>query len=163
MKKKNFFMLALAAIAFVACSNEDIVPGGKDNNDVVNLDGDAWVALSVQSTKTRALNTPNQDNGTADESNITAVKAVFFDGHVNTSVVTKIVTFSDENINNLPNRTSAFKVPSTSKAVLIIANPQNLARTIKEGDKYEDVNEIVTLSTEAEVTTGVAKSGGFVT
>ena len=54
MKKKNFFMLALAAIAFVACSNEDIVPGGKDNNDVVNLDGDAWVALSVQSTKTRA-------------------------------------------------------------------------------------------------------------
>ncbi len=88
------------------------------------------------------------------ESNITAVKAVFFDGHVNTSVVTKIVTFSDEDINNLPNRTSAFKVPSTSKAVLIIANPQNLARTIKEGDKYEDVNEIVTLSTEAEVTTG---------
>ena len=162
MKKKNFFMLALAAIAFAACSNEDIVPGGKDNNDVVNLDGDAWVALSVQSTKTRALNTPNQDNGTADESNITAVKAVFFDGHVNTSVVTKIVTFSDEDINNLPNRTSAFKVPSTSKAVLIIANPQNLARTIKEGDKYEDVNEIVTLSTEAEVTTGVAKSGGFV-
>ena len=62
----------------------------------------------------------------------------------------------------MPNRTSAFKVPSTSKAVLIIANPQNLARTIKEGDKYEDVNEIVTLSTEAEVTTGVAKSGGFV-
>lgn len=162
MKKKNFFMLALAAIAFAACSNEDIVPGGKDNNDVVNLDGDAWVALSVQSTKTRALNTPNQDNGTADESNITAVKAVFFDGHVNTSVVTKIVTFSDEDINNLPNRTSAFKVPSTSKAVLIIVNPQNLARTIKEGDKYEDVNEIVTLSTEAEVTTGVAKSGGFV-
>ena len=57
MKKEEFFMLALAAIAFVACSNEDIVPGGKDNNDVVNLDGDAWVALSVQSTKTRALNT----------------------------------------------------------------------------------------------------------
>lgn len=29
MKKKNFFMLALAAIAFAACSNEDIVPGGR--------------------------------------------------------------------------------------------------------------------------------------
>ena len=79
MKKKNFFMLALAAIAFAACSNEDIVPGGENGTDVTNSDGDAWVALRVQAIKTRALNTPNQDNGTADESTITAVKAIFFD------------------------------------------------------------------------------------
>lgn len=65
MKKKNFLVLALAAFTFAACSNEDIVPGGEDNNDVVNLEGDAWVALSVQSTKTRAINTPNQENGYA--------------------------------------------------------------------------------------------------
>ena len=29
MKKKNFFMLALAAVAFAACSNEDLVPTGE--------------------------------------------------------------------------------------------------------------------------------------
>ncbi|WP_294550642.1 Mfa1 family fimbria major subunit [uncultured Bacteroides sp.] len=162
MKKKNFLVLALAAFTFAACSNEDIVPGGEDNNDVVNLEGDAWVALSVQSTKTRAINTPNQENGTPDESTITAVKAVFFDGHTDAGKVTKIVDFTSEDINNLPNRTSAFKVPKTSKAVLIIANPQNLNRTIQENDTYETVNKVVTLTTEAEVTTGVAKSGGFV-
>lgn len=162
MKKKNFLVLALAAFTFAACSNEDIVPGGEDNNDVVNLEGDAWVALSVQSTKTRAINTPNQENGTADESTITAVKAVFFDGHTDAGKVTKIVDFTSEDINNLPNRTNAFKVPKTSKAVLIIANPQNLNRTIQENDTYETVNKVVTLTTEAEVTTGVAKSGGFV-
>lgn len=162
MKKKNFLVLALAAFTFAACSNEDIVPGGEDNNDVVNLEGDAWVALSVQSTKTRAINTPNQENGTPDESTITAVSAVFFTGHTDASVVTRIVKFTDDDITNLPNRTSAFKVPKTSKAVLIIANPQNLNRTIQENDTYGTVNKVVTLTTEAEVTTGVAKSGGFV-
>ena len=162
MKKKNFLVLALAAFTFAACSNEDIVPGGEDNNDVVNLEGDAWVALSVQSTKTRAINTPNQENGTPDESTITAVSAVFFTGHTDASVVTRIVKFTDDDITNLPNRTSAFKVPNTSKAVLIIANPQNLNRTIQENDTYGTVNKVVTLTTEAEVTTGVAKSGGFV-
>lgn len=163
MRKKNFLVLAFAAIAFAACSNEDIVPGGEnDNNDVTNSDGDAWVALSVQSTKTRALNNPNQENGTADESNITAVKAVFFDGHTDASVITRIVDFSADDIGNLPNRTSAFKVPATSKSVLIIANPQNLGRTIQENDTYENVNKVITLSAETEVTTGVAKSGGFV-
>lgn len=162
MKKKNFLVLALAAFTFAACSNEDIVPGGEDNNDVVNLEGDAWVALSVQSTKTRAINTLNQENGTPDESTITAVSAVFFTGHTDASVVTRIVKFTDDDITNLPNRTSAFKVPKTSKAVLIIANPQNLNRTIQENDTYGTVNKVVTLTTEAEVTTGVAKSGGFV-
>ena len=162
MKKKNFFMLALAAIAFAACSNEDIVPDGENGTDVTNSDGDAWVALSVQSTKTRALNNPNQENGTPDESTITKVYAVFFDGHTDASIVTKIIDFGTEDINNLPNRTNAFKIPSSSEAVLIIANPQNLGRTIQEGDTYENVNKVITLTAETEVTTGVAKSGGFV-
>ena len=33
MKKKNFFMLALAAVAFAACSNEDLVPTGNPGDD----------------------------------------------------------------------------------------------------------------------------------
>ena len=78
------------------------------------------MALTVQSTKTRALNTPNQENGTPDESTITKVYAVFFDGHTDASVVTKIVDFGTEDINNLPNRTNAFKVPSTSVACWLL-------------------------------------------
>lgn len=163
MKKKNFFMLALAAIAFAACSNEDIVPGGENGTDVTNSDGDAWVALRVQAIKTRALNTPNQDNGTADESTITAVKAIFFDGHLGASKVTKVVNFTPDDIANLPNRTNAFKVPSASQSVLIVANPQNLALPlIKENETdYDAVNAAITVLS-ADVTANVAKSGEFV-
>ena len=32
MKKKNFLMLALAAVAFAACSNEDLVPVDNPGN-----------------------------------------------------------------------------------------------------------------------------------
>ena len=46
--------------------------------------------------------------------------------------------------------------------MLVIANPQNLGRNIQEGDTYEDVNKVITLAAETEVTDGVAKSGGFV-
>mgnify|MGYP006934395687 FL=1 len=46
MKKKNFLMLAFAAVAFAACSNEDLVPTGNpgdDNQLVTDPTGDAWV------------------------------------------------------------------------------------------------------------------------
>ena len=59
MKKKNFFMLALAAVAFAACSNEDLVPTGNpgdDNQLVTDPTGDAWVALAVKTpVQTRGL------------------------------------------------------------------------------------------------------------
>ena len=78
MKKKNSFMLALAAIAFAACSNEDAITNDVSNSGVIDPEGDAWVALSIQSiSKTRGLNVPNINNGTADESTIKAVKDKF--------------------------------------------------------------------------------------
>ena len=51
MKKKNLFMLALASLAFVACSNEDIVPVVEDTDYDVATDpkGDAWVAVDYNS------------------------------------------------------------------------------------------------------------------
>lgn len=163
MKKKNFLMLALAAIVFAACGNEEIVPGGgNDGTDQIDPDGDAWVALSVRTpVKTRGLNTPNQENGTQDESTITAVQAVFFDGHLPASKVVKIVDFTTDDVNNIPNRSSAYKVPNTAKSVLIIANPGNLGRTVALNNTYTEVNDVITIAS-ADVTTGVAKSGGFV-
>ncbi len=78
MKKKNFLCwhLLLLHLQHVVMRTSFLM--GKNGTDVTNSDGDAWVALSVQSTKTRALNNPNQENGTPDESTITKVYAVFF-------------------------------------------------------------------------------------
>lgn len=72
MKKKNFLMLAFAAVAFAACSNEDLVPTGNpgdDNQLVTDPTGDAWVALAVKTpVQTRGLHNPNQEAATEDES-----------------------------------------------------------------------------------------------
>lgn len=158
MKKKNYFGLVLAAVAFTACNNDDMILAEGNEGGVTDSGGDAWVALSIQSTsKIRGLNNPDTDNGTADESTITAVKAIFFDGHLDASAVTKVVDFGTDDINNLPNRTQAFKVPSKSKSVLIIANPQNMpSLTLTD---YQSVNSVVENITD--VTSNVAKSGEF--
>ena len=68
MKKKNFLMLALAAVAFAACSNEDLVPvdnPGNNNDLVTDPNADAWVALAVKTpVQTRGLHNPNQEAAT---------------------------------------------------------------------------------------------------
>ena len=52
-------MLALAAVAFAACSNEDLVPvdnPGNNNDLVTDPNADAWVALAVKTpVQTRGL------------------------------------------------------------------------------------------------------------
>ncbi len=92
MKKKNFFMLALAAVAFAACSNEDLVPTGNpgdDNQLVTDPTGDAWVALAVKTpVQTRGLHNPNQEAATEDESKITTVRAIFFTANANEDAAT---------------------------------------------------------------------------
>ncbi|MCD8184515.1 MAG: fimbrial protein [Bacteroides sp.] len=166
MKKRNYLMLALAAMAFAACS-ENVIPDDTGSGGVIDPKGEAWVALNVQTTsKTRGLNAPNQDTGTANESKITSVKAIFFDGHATTSEVTRVVDFpaGDDFINNQSNRSNAFKVPASSEAVLIVANPVNLPAITEKtpstpGTTYATVNAAVADITD--VTAGVAKSESF--
>ena len=92
MKKKNFLMLAFAAVAFAACSNEDLVPTGNpgdDNQLVTDPTGDAWVALAVKTpVQTRGLHNPNQEAATEDESKITTVRAIFFTANANEDAAT---------------------------------------------------------------------------
>ena len=135
MKKKNFFMLALAAVAFAACSNEDLVPvdnPGNNNDLVTDPNADAWVALAVKTpVQTRGLHTPNQEAASADESKISTVRAIFFTAanDENDATVTADITLSTDeaglDANGIPTGTAgkAFKVPATSKRILIIANP----------------------------------------
>ena len=65
-------MLALAAVAFAACSNEDLVPvdnPGNNNDLVTDPNADAWVALAVKTpVQTRGLHNPNQEAATEDKS-----------------------------------------------------------------------------------------------
>ena len=135
MKKKNFLMLALAAVAFAACSNEDLVPvdnPGNNNDLVTDPNADAWVALAVKTpVQTRGLHNPNQEAATEDESKITKVRAIFFTANANedAATVTADITLSNDqaglDANGIPSGTAgkAFKVPATSKRILIIANP----------------------------------------
>ena len=135
MKKKNVLMLALAAVAFAACSNEDLVPvdnPGNNNDLVTDPNADAWVALAVKTpVQTRGLHNPNQEAATEDESKITKVRAIFFTANANedAATVTADITLSNDqaglDANGIPSGTAgkAFKVPATSKRILIIANP----------------------------------------
>lgn len=153
MKKKNFFMLALAAVAFAACSNEDLVPvdnPGNNNDLVTDPNADAWVALAVKTpVQTRGLHNPNQEAASADESKISEVRAIFFTAanDENDATVTADITLSNDqaglDANGIPSGAGkAFKVPATSKRILIIANPsvKFAAKTFSTTTKYSEVN-----------------------
>ena len=82
MKKKNYFLCTLAALMFASCS-ENLPDDGDEGNGATNTDGEAWVSLNIQTgARTKALNNPDEENGTADESNVEKIMIVFFDDHL---------------------------------------------------------------------------------
>lgn len=157
MKKKNLFMLALASLAFVACSNEDIVPIEDIDYDVAtDPKGDAWVAVGIKTpSQSRGLNTPDHQNGTAVESELKKVRAIFFTADADPEVTADILlTNAEAGVDATGQPTgsagTAFKVPGVSKRILIVANPsatfQNDAVNSKwiTGTKYSVVNAALT-------------------
>ncbi len=157
MKKKNLFMLALASLAFVACSNEDIVPIEDIDYDVAtDPKGDAWVAVGIKTPAvSRGLNTPDHLNGTAVESELKKVRAIFFTADADPEVTADILlTNAEAGVDATGQPTgsagTAFKVPGVSKRILIVANPsatfQNDAVNSKwtTGTKYSVVNAALT-------------------
>ena len=82
MRKKNVLMSAIAALAFAACSSDDVLLE-QDTGIVTNPTGDAWVALDIKtpsvSRSSRTLHDPNKEDGTAEESSLSTVRAIFFD------------------------------------------------------------------------------------
>lgn len=159
MRKKNLFMLALASIAFVACSNEDIVPVEDiDYGVVTDPRGEAWVAMAIKTpsqANSRGLNNPDHQNGTAVESELKKVRAIFFTADADPEVTADITLTNAEagvDATGQPtgNAGTAFKVPATSKRILIVANPsstfQNDGVNNKwtTGTKYSVVNAVLT-------------------
>lgn len=160
--------MTFAVLAMVACSNDEILPdnGGDDGGGNVTT-GEAWLALSVTTTKTRALHTTDYEVGTAEESNISNVTAVFFDGYGIDAKVVDVVELPGNSI-GIPGQSSggtgaqkgkAFKVSNDAVSVLIIANkPTNV--TISNGQTYENVALTAKTLSDAIGAT-VAKSNEF--
>lgn len=145
MKKRTYFLYALATLMFAACSES--LPGG-GGEEVLNPDGESWVALNIQTkpTATKALNNPEQEPGTPDESNVDGVLAIFFDA---SDVVTasKTLTTGAGGEAQPGQATGAagkpFKVPNTSKKVLIVINPVGLPAITDKVTTYDVINAAV--------------------
>lgn len=130
MKAKFFLMFASAAMLLAACSKDDIGSGGDDSGIVTDPKGDAWVSLRVitPSTRgTRALNNPNYQDGSAVESAIHTIRAIFF---TEAGVVTDDIGLNPslaglDADTGLPTGEAgaAFKVSAESKRILLVANP----------------------------------------
>lgn len=161
MKKiKHVLIMAFAALAIVACSDE-VVPevdgGGTGGGET---EGDAWISLKLRTTgasKTRALNDPDKENGTPDESNIQSVRAIFFDT-AKKVVADKQLQGAEMGIPGQPSGVSgsAFKITKDAKYLLIIANEGGgMQATFANGTSYNDVNK--QLQTTVDL---VTKQGG---
>ena len=138
MKKRNLFLLAFAAFAFAACSNDDVV----DEGGGIDPKGESWVALSVvRPAATRGLNTPDKDPADGPEVNMDKVRAIFFD---NAGLVTKDYTLQGGEQGAAGTAGDAFKVPSSSITVLVIVNPgATLAASYAVGTPLTTVNDAI--------------------
>ena len=167
MRKKNVLMSAIAALAFAACSSDDVLLE-QDTGIVTNPTGDAWVALDIKTpsvSRSRALHDPNKEDGTAEESSVSTVRAIFFDA---SEQLTDDIELTGVEAGNpgQPNGgvSKPFKVDAKSKRILIIANPGAgfpAKGSFGTGASYSTVNGVLALSLGADVTQNVAKNGSF--
>ncbi len=129
MKKMYFLVAALLVLLSAACTNDHI---DQDDDDGIVTDptGEAWIALNVGPPTTsfsRALHDPDKIIGTTKESNVKKIRAIFFDGSEKVTADKTFTVGTDQEAGN-PNQPEgdqgkAFKVPASSKRILIIANP----------------------------------------
>lgn len=174
MKKKNLFMMACAAFLFAACS-ESLPDGGGDGGGVDNTDGEAWVSLNVRTGgTTKSLNTPDTENGTADETKVNEMMVVFFDNHVDTptpdpSVVDVKLWGSGDPEISTPGQgggtaTSAFKVKKTAKAFMVVLNPSTEFKTAANASsaKLSTVNAAI-VNTDVTSVIGSGKNNFMMT
>lgn len=173
MKKKNFLMFALASFMFAACS-ESLPDGGEDGGGNSSAGGDAWVSLNVvTTTTTKALHDPDQENGTADESKVNTMMALFFDSHLTGSndpaLLTKLSWGTGDSEIGTPGQpggtpTKAFKVDKNSKAFMIILNPSSEFTTnVASASTFDDVNKIIANTSVGAVIGGTNQNSFMMT
>ncbi|WP_455665194.1 Mfa1 family fimbria major subunit [Phocaeicola sp.] len=167
MKKRNLFMLAFAALAFAACSNDDIVSQEGGDGSITNPTGEAWMSLSIQTPSSvagRGLHNPDKENGTSAESLVSSLRVLFFDDDATDPKYVGEKVFANMAEAGNPGQPSggvsqSFKVPEGAKRILIVANPgPGFPTTITPGTAYSAVNTAIT---ETSVKTNLAASGKF--
>ena len=173
MKKKNFLMFALASFMFASCS-ESLPDGGEDGGGNSSAGGDAWVSLNVvTTTTTKALHDPDQENGTADESKVNTMMALFFDSHLtgsnNPALLTKLSWGTGDPEIGTPGQpggtpTKAFKVDMNSKAFMIILNPSSdFTANVASASTFDDVNKIIANTSVGAVIGGTNQNSFMMT
>lgn len=175
---RKFLVVALAALAFTACSKDDILlDEGGGNGNGKEIEGNAWIALNLRTTtsgfrgvNSRALN-PDDDklNGTADESNISQANIYLF--NANEELVANI-DLTGNGVAGSPGQPeglsgTAFKIPKTSLYMLVVANPPvgfDASFKVEDADaipspivgtKFDVVNKALDATVD-----GVTKKGG---
>ncbi|NDV59194.1 Mfa1 family fimbria major subunit [Bacteroides sp. 519] len=146
---RKFLALAFVGMAFVACSNDDEPGDGGTGNG--NENKEAWVSLGIKTTggNTRELHNPSTDNGTANETKVNKVRAIFFDASL---LVTedKELTSAQAGLPAENNSIGgeAFTILPESKHVLIVVNPSSVFPTypISASTPYSTVNAAITAS-----------------
>lgn len=150
MKKMYFLVAALLVLLSAACTNDHI---DQDDDDGIVTDptGEAWIALNVGPPTTsfsRALHNPDKIMGTTKESNVKKIRAIFFDGSKKVTADKTFTVGTDQEAGN-PNQPEgdqgkAFKVPASSKQILIIANPSpDLLTTTTGMTTYDEFNQAI--------------------
>ena len=166
MKKRMFLALLLTGMLFAACNTDDMVE--VDNGVITTGEKDAWVYLNIvtaNGSMTRNLNDPKKEDGTDEESKVTEVMAIFFDGHVDdhgtnpSPVYPKVVNVGTITLGGAPGEPSgvqgaAFEISKKAKSVLIVINPSvkfKLVSTV-EGTSFETINAAITEDIKALTT-----------
>lgn len=160
MKIKSFLALVMTSAILVACSNDDADDGGVVNNP----QGKAWLSLTIKNPSSggsglRSLNSNNQDAGTADETDIKNVRAIFFDGTLDV-VEDKALTLTEAGNPGQPSGSpgEAFEVDASAEHVMIVINPPaSYPASWTVGTPFSTVNAAV----EADVSTIISSTNGF--
>ncbi len=136
--------MATTGLLFAACSKDAVEPKDDGGGVATNPTGDAWISLDISNVNSgfsRGLNTPDEQNGTNDESKVTNVRAIFFDTSLQ---VTTDILLTDAQAGT-PGQGSgtpgkAFKIPVKSKYILIVANAPASFTEKGEGTSFAAVN-----------------------
>lgn len=145
MKTKSLLLAAFATFMLVGCSSEE---AREDSIPVANMDGKAYLSLSLQShtTVTRAAT----QSGSAGESKAGTVTVLLFD---NDDICLDVVDFSGTTVGNSGGTTptaaasDAKIVPANTKKVFVVINPYtagwDLTKNTVVGKTWSAINAAI--------------------
>lgn len=163
MKIKMIFASMLAAVALAGCSN-DSEPGntnsGEDDGVV------AYVALNVQTPVGKGTRSA-EEAASAEESAVKTLHAIAFDNSYKVSVLKNVNAVQEAELVSAGGdlkTPQAFKVSSSAKYLLLIANPGTevaaMLSNVTKGMHFNVLNEAITAANiENEILSGTADKG----